>query len=147
MVFPQVIAAFQAVFNIIALPGNLLVIATVILESSRWFYVKRYILLASLALSDRLILILVFNSHSASELQRKKPWLLTHVTQVTSLDWVIVFYYRMLNVVRYSHGNKHSMLTVRAAHPFPSGSKEYKEEIRLSWNTLSQWRQKRRLTL
>ena len=35
MVFPQVIAAFQAVFNIIALPGNLLVIATVILESSR----------------------------------------------------------------------------------------------------------------
>ena len=90
MVFPQVIAAFQAVFNIIALPGNLLVIATVILESSRWLYVKRYILLASLALSDRLILILVFDSHSASELQRKKPWLLTHVTQVTSLDWVIV---------------------------------------------------------
>ena len=29
------VAAFQAVFNIIALPGNLLVIATVILESSR----------------------------------------------------------------------------------------------------------------
>ena len=144
MVFPQVIAAFQAVFNIITLPGNLLVIATVILESSRWFYVKRYVLLASLALSDRLILILVFNSHSPSELQRKKPWLLTHVTQVTSLDWVIYFItcisfcYGMLNLIRYSHGNKHSMLTVRAAHPFPSGSKEYKEEIRLSWNTLSQ---------
>ena len=72
MVFPQAIAAFHAVFNIIALPGNLLVIATVILESSRGFYVKRYILLASLALSHWLMLILVFNSHSASELQRKK---------------------------------------------------------------------------
>ena len=57
MVFPQVIAAFHAVFDAIGLPGNLLVIVTTLLE--RNFHVMRYILLASLAVSDCLLLILV----------------------------------------------------------------------------------------
>ena len=44
-------------YDVIGLPGNLLVIQTIILESR--FHVMRYILLASLALSDFLLLILV----------------------------------------------------------------------------------------
>ena len=57
MSFPQVISAFHALFDAIGLPGNLLVIVTIILESR--FHVMRYILLASLALSDFLLLVLV----------------------------------------------------------------------------------------
>ena len=57
MVFPQVIAAFLALFDLIGLPGNLIVLVTIILEPR--FHVMRYILLASLALSDFLLLILV----------------------------------------------------------------------------------------
>ena len=57
MGFPQVIAAFHAMYDMIGLPGNLLVIVVIILESR--FHVMRYVLLASLALSDFLLLILV----------------------------------------------------------------------------------------
>ena len=57
MSFPQVIAAFHALFDAIGLPGNLLVIVTIVLESR--FHVMRYILLASLTLSDFLLLVLV----------------------------------------------------------------------------------------
>ena len=57
MAVPQVIAAFHALFEMIGLPGNLLVIVTIVLE--RRFHVMRYILLASLAVSDFLFLILV----------------------------------------------------------------------------------------
>ena len=57
MSFPPVIATFHALFDVIGLPGNLLVIVTIILESR--FHVMRYILLASLALSDFLLLVLV----------------------------------------------------------------------------------------
>ena len=57
MVFPQVIAAFLALFDLTGLPGNLIVLITTILEPR--FHVMRYILLASLALSDFLLLILV----------------------------------------------------------------------------------------
>ena len=57
MAFPKVIAAFHAIYDVIGLPGNLLVIVTIILESR--FHVMRYILLASLALSDILLLVLV----------------------------------------------------------------------------------------
>ena len=64
MVFPQVIAAFHALFDAIGLPGNLLVIVTIILE--RRFHVMRYILLASLALSDFLLLILANSFRIAS---------------------------------------------------------------------------------
>ena len=51
------IAAFHAMYDMIGIPGNLLVIVAVILESR--FHVMRYVLLASLALSDFLLLILV----------------------------------------------------------------------------------------
>ena len=57
MAFPKVIAAFHAIYDVIGLPGNLLVIVTIIFESR--FHVMRYILLASLALSDILLLVLV----------------------------------------------------------------------------------------
>ena len=57
MALPQVIAAFLALFDLIGLPGNLIVLVTIILEPR--FHVMRYILLASLALSDFLMLILV----------------------------------------------------------------------------------------
>ena len=64
MVVPQVIAAFHALFEMIGLPGNLLVIATIALE--RRFHVMRHILLASLAVSDFLFLIFVNSFRIAS---------------------------------------------------------------------------------
>ncbi|XP_078363075.1 octopamine receptor beta-2R-like [Oculina patagonica] len=71
MAFPQVIAAFHAIFDAIGLPGNLLVIITIILEKR--FHVMRYILLASLAVSDCLFLILVNSFRIASFAQER--WL------------------------------------------------------------------------
>ncbi|KAJ7325654.1 hypothetical protein OS493_029518 [Desmophyllum pertusum] len=71
MVFPQVIAGFHALFNVIGLPGNLLVIVTIALE--RRFHVMRYILLASLAVSDFLFLILANSFRIASIAQER--WL------------------------------------------------------------------------
>ena len=71
MVFPQVISAFHALFDAIGLPGNLLVIVTIALETK--FHVIRYILLASLALSDFLFLILVNSFRIASLAQER--WL------------------------------------------------------------------------
>ena len=56
MVFSQVLAAVHAVIDVVGLPGNLLVIATICMESR--FHVMRYVLLASLAGSDILFLIL-----------------------------------------------------------------------------------------
>ena len=64
MVLAQVIAAFHALYDAIGLPGNLLVIVTIVLE--RRFHVMRYILLASLAMSDFLFLILVNSFRIAS---------------------------------------------------------------------------------
>ena len=64
MVFPQVIAGFHALFDVIGLPGNLLVIVTIVLE--RRFHIMRYILLASLAVSVFLFLILVNSFRIAS---------------------------------------------------------------------------------
>ena len=57
MVFPQVIAVFHALFDAIGLSGNLLVILTIFLE--RRLHKMRFFLLASLAVSDFLCLILV----------------------------------------------------------------------------------------
>ena len=71
MVFPQVVAVFQALFDAIGLPGNLLVILTIVLE--RRFHVTRYILLASLAVSDFLFLIFVNSFRIASVAQER--WL------------------------------------------------------------------------
>ena len=71
MVFPQVTAAFHALFNAVGLPGNLLVIVTIALEKR--FHVMRYILLASLAVSDLLFLILV-NSFRITSIAQER-WL------------------------------------------------------------------------
>ena len=57
MAFPRVIAVFHALFNAIGLSGNFLVILTIILE--RRLHKMSYFLLASLAVSDFLCLILV----------------------------------------------------------------------------------------
>ena len=64
MVFPQVIAAFHALFDAIGLSGNFLVILTIILE--RRLHKMSYFLLASLAVSDFLCLILVNSFRIAS---------------------------------------------------------------------------------
>ena len=71
MAFPQLIATVLALHNAIGLPGNLLVIMTVILRKN--FHVMRYILLASLAVSDLLFLILVNSFRIASIAQER--WL------------------------------------------------------------------------
>ena len=64
MVFPQVIAVFHALFDAIGLSGNFLVILTIILE--RRLHKMSYFLLASLAVSDFLCLILVNSFRIAS---------------------------------------------------------------------------------
>ena len=71
MVFPQVIAGFHALGSAIGLPMNLLVIVTIALE--RRFHVMRYILLASLAASDFLCLILT-NSFRIGSIAKER-WL------------------------------------------------------------------------
>ena len=71
MVLPEVIGAFHALIDAIGLPGNLLVIVTIVLE--RRLHVMRYILLASLAVSDILVLILVNSFRIASIAQER--WL------------------------------------------------------------------------
>ena len=71
MAFPQVIAGFHALVNAIGLPLNLLLIVTIALE--RRFHVMRYILLASLAVSDFVSLILV-NSFRIASIANEK-WL------------------------------------------------------------------------
>ena len=64
MVFPQVIAVFHALFDAIGLSGNFLVILTIIVE--RRLHKLSYFLLASLAVSDFLCLILVNSFRIAS---------------------------------------------------------------------------------
>ena len=71
MAFPQIIAAFLALFDAIGLPGNLLVIMTIVLRKN--FHVMRYVLLASLAVSDLLFLILV-NSFRIGSIAQER-WL------------------------------------------------------------------------
>ena len=71
MVFHQVITTFLALFDAIGIPGNLLVI--VVIASQTRFHVMRYILLASLAVSDLLFLILVNSFRIASTAQER--WL------------------------------------------------------------------------
>ena len=64
MVFLQVIAAVNAIIAIVGIPGNLLVIITIAFEER--FHIMRYILLASLALSDFLCLIFINSFRIAS---------------------------------------------------------------------------------
>ena len=94
MVFPQVIAAFHAVYHIIGLLGNLLVMVTIILESR--FHVMRYILLASLALSDFLLLVLV-NSFRIESIA-KEHWLYGQTMCYLNTSFARYFY---INTVLY----------------------------------------------
>ena len=71
MAYFQVTGTFLALLDAIGLPGNLLVIATIVLGTR--FHVIRYILLASLAVSDFLFLILVNSFRIASIAQER--WL------------------------------------------------------------------------
>ena len=71
VLFSQVIATFHALFDVIGLPGNLLVIVTIAIESR--FHLMRYILLASLALSDFLLLVIV-NSFRIGSIAQER-WL------------------------------------------------------------------------
>ena len=71
MAIPQMTATFLALFEAIGLPGNLLVIVTII--TCKNHCVMRYILLASLAISDLLFLILV-NSFRISSIAQE-GWL------------------------------------------------------------------------
>ena len=100
MAFPQVIAAFHAVYDVIGLPGNLLVILTIILESR--FHVMRYILLASLALSDFLLLVLV-NSFRIKSIA-KEHWLYGQTMCYLSPFFVRYFYlHTVLHLVAVSY--------------------------------------------
>ena len=108
MVFPQVIAAFHAIYDVIGLPGNLLVIVTIILESR--FHVMRYILLASLALSDFLLLVLVNSFRIKSIAQEHwlygqtmcylNPFFVRYFYINTVLHLVAVSYDRYLAIVK-----------------------------------------------
>lgn len=69
MVIAQLTVAFRAIVNVIGLPGNLLVVATV--SVARRFHVMRYVLLASLAVSDALTLILT-NTYSLNCIIQEK---------------------------------------------------------------------------
>ena len=95
-------------YDMIGLPGNLLVIVAVILESR--FHVMRFILLASLALSDFLLLILV-NSFRIKSLAQEhwlygqtmcylNPFFVRYFYINTVLHLVAVSYNRYLAIVR-----------------------------------------------
>ena len=71
MPISKVVATFQARFETTGLPGNLLLITTIVLEKR--FHVMWYVLLASLAVSDFLWLALVNTFRTASIL--KERWL------------------------------------------------------------------------
>ena len=108
MVFPQVIAAFHALFNSICLPGNLLVIVTIVLE--RRFQLMRYILLASLAVSDLLFLVLINSFRIASVAQERwlygetmchlNPFFARYFYMNTVLHLVVVSYERYTAIVK-----------------------------------------------
>lgn len=93
MVFPQVVAAFHALFDAMGLPGNLLVILTIVLE--RRFHMMRYILLASLAVSDFLFLILV-NSFRISSVAQER-W--THGETMCYLNAFFARYFYLNTVL------------------------------------------------
>ena len=100
MVFPQVIAAFHAVYHITGLLGNLLVMVTIILESR--FHVMRYILLASLALSDFLLLVLV-NSFRIESIA-KEHWLYGQTMCYLNTSFARYFYINtVLHLVAVSY--------------------------------------------
>ena len=108
MGFPQVIATFHVMYDVIGLPGNILVILTIILESR--FHVMRYISLASLALSDVLLLIVVNSFRIGSTAQEHwsygetmcylNPFFARYFYINTVFHLVAVSYDRYLAIVR-----------------------------------------------
>ena len=100
MVFSQTIAGFHALINAIGLPGNLLVIVTVILE--RRLHLVRYILLASLAVSDMLFLILVNSFRIASIGQER--WLYGQTMCNLNVLFLRYFYFNtVLHLIAVSY--------------------------------------------
>lgn len=108
MALPQAIAVFLPFFNVIGLPGNLLITVTIGLE--RRFHVMRYILLASIAVSDFLCLILTNSFRIASISQEKwlygqtmcflNPFFLRYFYLNTVLHLIAVSYERYKAIVR-----------------------------------------------
>ena len=108
MAFSNVIVAFHVLYDVIGLPGNLLVIVTIIIESR--FHVMRYILLASLALSDILLLVLVNSFRIESIAQEHwlygqtmchlNPFFMRYFYVNTILHLVAVSYDRYLAIVK-----------------------------------------------
>ena len=72
MVGTKAIAVFHALFDVVGLLGNFLVIVTILLEKR--FRIMRYVLLASLAVSDFLCLILANTFRIASIAQKRWPY-------------------------------------------------------------------------
>ena len=93
MVFSQVLAAVHAVIDVVGLPGNLLVIATICMESR--FHVMRYVLLASLAGSDILFLILG-NSPSIASTAHER-WL--YGETMCKLHYLVLRYFYLNTVL------------------------------------------------
>ena len=101
MAFPQVVAAFHALFNVIGLPGNLLEIVTIVLER-RSVHVMRYILLASFAASDILCLILTNSFRIASIGQER--WLYGQMMCYLHPCFVRYFYFNtVLHLIAVSY--------------------------------------------
>ena len=108
MVYSQILTGLHAVIDVVGLPGNLLVITTIFMESS--FHRMRYILLASLAVSDCLLLILGNSLNIASVAQER--WLygetmcILHIAVTryfylsTVLHFIAVSYERYIAIVK-----------------------------------------------
>ena len=100
MAFTQVIAGFRGVLGVIGLPMNLLVIVTIAFE--RRFHVMRYILLASLAVSDFLFLVLANSFLIASTAQER--WLYGQTMCYLNPFFVLYFYLNtVLHLVAVSY--------------------------------------------
>ena len=107
MVYPQVIAAFLALFSTIGLPGNLLVIVTIILETR--FHVMRFVLLASLAVSDFLVLILI-NPFRLSSIAKEK-WLFGETMCSVDTFFARYFYLNtLLHLIAISYDRYHAIV-------------------------------------
>ena len=107
MVFPQVIATFLAFFSAVGLPGNLLVIVTVILETR--FHVMRLVLLASLAVSDFLVLTLINPFRLASI--AKEKWLFGETMCSVNVLFARYFYPNtLLHLIVISYDRYHAIV-------------------------------------
>ena len=93
MVFSHVLTGVHVVIDVVGLPGNFLVIATICMESR--FHVMRYVLLASLAGSDILFLILGNSPSIASTAQER--WL--YGETMCKLHYLVLRYFYLNTVL------------------------------------------------